>query len=78
MYDPMVESYKQFCKTNGYFPKMFNAYNNQEITDIAPTVTTSCGSWFCSATVCILIDDKKESNDDKTENNCGGSIAEFW
>ena len=61
MYDPMIESYKRFCESNGYFPKMFNAYNCQEVTDIAPTVTTSCGSWFCSATVSILVGDKNES-----------------
>ena len=61
MYDPMVESYKRFCEDSGYFPRMFNAYNCQEVTDIAPTVTTSCGSWFCSATVCILVEDKNES-----------------
>ena len=66
MYDPMVESYKRFCENTGHFPKMFNAYNCQEITDIAPTVTTSCSSWFCSATVCILVDDEKKSNNSRT------------
>lgn len=66
MYDPMVESYKRFCENAGHFPKMFNAYNCQEITDIAPTVTTSCSSWFCSATVCILVDDEKKSNNSRT------------
>lgn len=70
MYDPMVESYKKFCETTGYFPRMFNAYNCQEVVDIAPTVTTSCGSWFCSATVCILVEDKNEE-----ENNCGRSAS---
>lgn len=69
MYDPMVESYRKFCEANGYFPSMFNAYNCQEVTDIAPTVTTSCGSWFCSATVCILVEDEDESNS-------GGSTPE--
>ena len=71
MYDPMVESYKRFCENMGYFPKMFNAYNCQEVTDIAPTVTTSCGSWFCSATVCLLVDDE-----DEKESNSGRSTSE--
>ena len=66
MYDPMVESYERFYRDNGYFPKMFNAYNCQEVTDIAPTVTTSCGSWFCSATVSILVDDEEKSNNSRT------------
>jgi hypothetical protein len=69
MYDPMVESYERFYRDNGYFPKMFNAYNCQEVTDIAPTVTTSCGSWFCTATVSILVEDKDESDS-------GGSTTE--
>lgn len=36
--------YKQFYEKNGYVPKMFNVYNSQEIRDIAPTLTTSCGT----------------------------------
>lgn len=35
---------------------MFNPYNNKEITDIAPTQTTSCGSTTSSATVLISED----------------------
>jgi hypothetical protein len=66
MYDPMVESYERFYRANGYFPKMFNAYNCQEVTDIAPTLTTSCGSWFCTATVSILVDDEEKSNNSRT------------
>lgn len=31
--------------------KMFNPYNNKEITDIAPTQTTSCGCTTSSATI---------------------------
>jgi hypothetical protein len=71
MYDPMVESYKRFCENTGHFPKMFNAYNCQEVTDIAPTVTTSCGSWFCSATVSILVEDKNESANSRSSSKSG-------
>lgn len=74
MYNPMVESYKRFCENTGYFPKMFNAYNCQEVTDIAPTVTTSCGSWFCSATVSILVDDENEC---KTKSDSGRTTPEL-
>ena len=49
---------------------MFNAYNCQEVTDIAPTVTTSCGSWFCTATVSILVDDENEYKT-KSDNSGG-------
>lgn len=38
--------------------KMFNPYNNKEITDIAPTQTTSCGSTTSSATILISEDGK--------------------
>lgn len=36
--------------------KMFNPYNNKEITDIAPTQTTSCGSTTSSAAILISED----------------------
>ena len=38
--------------------KMLNPYNNKEITDIAPTQTTSCGSTTSSAAVLISEDGK--------------------
>ncbi len=38
--------------------KMFNPYNNKEITDVAPTQTTSCGSTTSSATILISEDGK--------------------
>lgn len=38
--------------------KMFNPYNNREITNIAPTQTTNCGSINSSATVLISEDGK--------------------
>ena len=36
--------------------RMFNPYNNKEITDIAPTQTTSCGCTTSSATILISED----------------------
>jgi len=36
--------------------RMFNPYNNKEITDIAPTQTTSCGSTTSSAAILISED----------------------
>lgn len=39
---------------------MFNPYNECEIKDVAPTLTTHCGAWDSSATVLIIdIDDEK-------------------
>lgn len=38
--------------------KMFNPYNNKEITDIAPTQTTTCGNTSSSAAVLISEDGK--------------------
>ncbi len=39
--------------------KMFNPFNNKEITNIAPTQTTSCGMTTSSATVLISEDGKQ-------------------
>ena len=33
---------------------MFNPYNESEVKDIAPTLTTNCGHFDSSATVLIL------------------------
>lgn len=38
--------------------RMFNLYNNKEITDIAPTQTTSCGCTTSSAAILISEDGK--------------------
>ena len=37
----------------GYIPKMWNPYNNAEITDKAPTQTAQCGSQTVSATIML-------------------------
>ena len=46
--------YQEFISKNGYVPKMFNPYNCTEILDIAPTLSTYCGSTTSSATVLIM------------------------
>ena len=54
--DYVVGKYQNFIKEHEYFPKMFNPYNETEITDIAPTQTTNCGSSGSSATVLVSDD----------------------
>lgn len=36
---------------NGYLPEMYNPYNEKEVVDIAPTLTTICGRTTNSSTV---------------------------
>mgnify|MGYP005972934539 FL=1 len=48
------KKYTEFYKKHGYIPKMFNSYNCSEITDIAPTLTTQCGSMTSSSSICII------------------------
>ena len=48
------KKYADFYKKHGYIPKMFNPYNCSEITDIAPTVTTQCGSMTSSSSIVII------------------------
>ena len=50
----VLKKYKEFYETNGYIPEMFNPYNALEITDVAPTITTQCGSTTSSSTVLII------------------------
>lgn len=47
------DKYQRFIKENGYIPEMFNPYNSSEISNIAPTQSTQCGSTTSSATVLI-------------------------
>ena len=54
--------YQNFMDKNGYIPKMFNPYNESEIKDIAPTLSTQCGSTTSSATVLILEETKMSGN----------------
>lgn len=46
--------YLEFKNEKGYIPEMFNPYNETEINDIAPTLSTQCGSTTSSATVLKL------------------------
>ena len=51
---PFVKiKYENFINNKGYFPNMFNPYNETEINNIAPAQTTCCGSTTSSATVLI-------------------------
>ena len=47
-------AYKRFYAKHGYTPRMFNPYNETEITDVSPAVTTCCGSTTSSSTVLII------------------------
>ena len=46
----------------GGLPNMFNPYNECEIKDIAPTLTTNCGHFDSSATVLIMENDYANKN----------------
>jgi DNA (cytosine-5)-methyltransferase 1 len=50
------KKYSEFKKEKGYIPELFNPYNQKEITDIAPTQSTQCGSTTSSATVLLKSD----------------------
>lgn len=58
-----------FIKENGYIPNFFNPYNQKEIKDYSPTITTQCGSTGSSATVLIIKNTKN--------NNGGNNMKEF-
>jgi DNA (cytosine-5)-methyltransferase 1 len=45
--------YQGFYNKNGYIPELFNPYNEVEITNIAPTMTTQSGSMTSSSSVLI-------------------------
>lgn len=58
----VIEHYINYLKLNqGKLPKMFNPYNESEIKDIAPTMTTNCGSTDSSATVLIVEYEKNKT-----------------
>lgn len=46
--------YKEFYEKNGYIPRVFNAYNCYEITDIAPTIIASCGNATGTSSILII------------------------
>lgn len=45
--------YKEFVYQNGYIPDKFNPYHKKQIDDIAPTLSTYCGSTTSSATILL-------------------------
>lgn len=47
------KKYKEFVDENGYIPDKFNPYHKKEIDDIAPTLSTYCGSTTSSATILL-------------------------
>lgn len=49
----VLKAYKKFYKEHGYIPPRFNPYNCYEIGDIAPTITSQCGSTTTTATILI-------------------------
>lgn len=58
----VAAKYKNFIDKNGKIPEMFNPYNEQEITELAPTQTTNCSSTGSSATVLIAENDGGGNN----------------
>lgn len=71
--------YKEFVDKNGYVPEMFNPYNNAEITDVAPTQSTQCGSTTSSATIlkkepfCVASRGRGENNEQHLEPRKDGN-----
>ena len=59
--DFVTKNYLEFYEKNGYIPEMFNPYNQAEITDICPTLSTYCGSTTSSSVV--LIAESEAQND---------------
>lgn len=47
------KKYKEFIDKKGYIPNKFNPYHKKEIDDIAPTLSTYCGSTTSSATILL-------------------------
>lgn len=45
--------YRNFYEENGYVPNMFNPYNEVEIKENIPTLTTQCGS-STSSSACLI------------------------
>jgi hypothetical protein len=60
MNDFVLKKYKEFYNKHGYVPPIFNPYNCTEIKDIAPCISTYCGSTTSSATVLIIETEGKQ------------------
>lgn len=49
----VAQKYRNFYDKNGYIPNAFNPYNESEIIDITPTLTSQSGSTTSSASILI-------------------------
>lgn len=70
------KKYKEYVDENGYIPDKFNPYHKKEIDDIAPTLSTYCGSTTSSATILLkkemcnkLIQEGKVKENDVIRHN---------
>ena len=62
--------YDNFISKKGYIPEMFNAYNEKEIKDIAPTQLVGCGDATSSAAVLICA--SRGRNPENPSNRASG------
>ena len=58
----VMRKYEEFYHKNGYVPKLFNPYNCYEVKDVAPTITSQCGSSTTTASVLVLVEENNENN----------------
>lgn len=72
----VTRKYAEFYTKNGYIPRYFNAYDCREIKDIAPTLTTQCGSkdgtgaivfFYLWEEIALLINDETREMDEVAE-----------
>lgn len=49
----VVKHIQNTINEKGYLPEMYNPYNESEITDYGPTLTTTCGSTTSSSSVLV-------------------------
>lgn len=73
--------YKEFVDEKGYIPNKFNPYHKKEIDDIAPTLSTYCGSTTSSATILLkkelcnkLIQEGKVKEKNIQQNNMSPTL----
>lgn len=59
----MERKLTQFIEENGYIPEIFTAWNCQDVGDIAPTLTTSCGNPTCTNSLVVITIEECDNND---------------
>ncbi len=52
------DKYKSFYEKNGYLPEFFDVYNETEVKDVAPTISTRSNGAMGSGTVLVIQEDK--------------------